>query len=121
LIQFGYVRGRPKIGISARDVSAQMAEYYKLTEGIYVLEIEAGSAAAEAGLQAKDIIIAANGQEIRTITKLNELKDTLKPGDIMELTVVRNGREIKLTLVLKEDLPAAYTPASAVKSPYSTL
>ncbi|MDW7657741.1 MAG: trypsin-like peptidase domain-containing protein [Bacillota bacterium] len=112
LIQYGYVRGRPKIGITARNISAQMAEYYKLTEGIYIVEIENGSAAAEAGLRAKDIIITANGEETLTIEALNAVKNKLKPGDTITLTVVRDGREMTIVLTLKEELPAEYTPTS---------
>lgn len=112
LIQYGYVRGRPKIGITARNISAQMAEYYKLTEGIYIVEIENGSAAAEAGLRAKDIITAANGEETLTIEALNTVKNKLKPGDTMTLKVVRDGREMTIVLTLKEDLPTEYTPTN---------
>lgn len=110
IIQHGYVRGRPKIGIMARNISAQMAEYYKLTEGIYVIEIDAGSAAAKAGIQVQDIIIAANGEEVLTIEALNAVKNTMKPGDTMALTIVRNGEEIKVNLVLEEEVPITYTP-----------
>lgn len=112
LIQYGYVRGRPKIGITARNISQQMAEYYRLTEGIYVVEIERGSAAAEAGLEVQDIIIAANGEETLTIEALNTVKNKLKPGDTLTLTVIRDGRERTFELILKEELPAEYRPAS---------
>ena len=113
LIQYGYVRGRPKIGIVARDVSAQMAEYYQLTEGIYIVEIERGSAADKAGLQVKDIITAVDGEKTLTIEELNARKNTLKPGDVMTLTVVRNGREITVRLTLQEELPTDYKPTSS--------
>ena len=112
LIQYGYVRGRPKIGITARNISEQMAEYYRLTEGIYIVEIEKDSAAAEAGLEVKDIIIAANGEETLTIEALNTVKNKLKPGDTLTLTVIRDGRERTFELILKEELPAEYSPAS---------
>ncbi len=112
LIQYGYIRGRPKIGITARNISPQMAEYYKLTEGIYIVEIENGSAAAEAGLRAKDIITATNGEKTLTIEALNAVKNKLKPGDTMTLTVVRDGREMTIILTLKEELPAEYRPTS---------
>ncbi|MEA4888626.1 MAG: trypsin-like peptidase domain-containing protein [Clostridiaceae bacterium] len=122
LIKNGYVQGRPKIGISARDVSAQMAQYYNLTEGIYVAEVESGSSADTAGVKAEDIIIAANGKETLTIAALNEIKNQLKPGDTMELTLVRNGKQMKVTLTLKEDVPtAASESASRTESNLPTL
>jgi len=113
LIQNGYVLGRPKIGISARDVSAQMAEYYSMTEGIYVAEVEPGSAADKAGIQAKDIIIAADGQEALTVAALNKIKETKDPGDTLEITLVREGKEMKVTLTLQEAVPEEASPSSS--------
>jgi serine protease Do len=113
LIQNGYVLGRPKIGISARDVSAQMAEYYSMTEGIYVAEVEPGSAADKAGIIAKDIIIAADGEEALTVAALNKIKETKNPGDTMEITLVREGKEMKVTLTLQEAVPEEASPSSS--------
>lgn len=117
LIQNGYVLGRSKIGISARDVSAQMAEYYSMTEGIYVADVEPGSAADLAGIQAKDIIIAADGQEALTVAALNKIKEAKNPGDTMEMTVVREGKEIKVTLTLQEAVPEEATPSNSRRYP----
>lgn len=113
LIKYTYVKGRPKIGITTRDITAQMAEYYDLTEGIYVLQVESGSAADKAGLKREDIIVAVNGKPVTTTTALTDLKDTLKPGDIMSMTIVRNKKEMTITVILDEDIPSDATPASA--------
>lgn len=112
LIQYGYVRGRTQIGIRGQDINTQMAEYYKISEGILVIEVSPGSAAEKAGLQKEDIIIAANGQEAKTIDALNTIKNTLKPGDQLTLTIIRENREQKIDLVLQEELPDSYKPAN---------
>lgn len=117
LIQHGYVRGRPKIGITARNISAQMAEYYQMTEGILVVEVEKDSAADEAGLKSRDIIVAANDQETLTIEALNGVKNKLKPGDTLTLTIIREGQEMTVDLTLKEDLPSGYEPANSKNEP----
>lgn len=119
LIQNGYVAGRPKIGISTREISAQMAEYYDLVEGVLVAFVEPGSSADDAGVRRGDIVIKTNGVETLTTDKINEIKNTLQPGDELVLTIVRDGETIELTLVLKEDIPAdvkpaTYEPGSAV-------
>ena len=106
LINSGYVKGRTRIGISTRDITRQMAEYYNLHIGVYVVEITAGSPAAKAGLQAEDIIIAANGLETLTIASLIKVKDSLQPGDEMVLTVMRGNRQMQVTVVLEEEIPA---------------
>ncbi len=111
LIQYGYVKGRPKIGLSGRNVSAQMAEYYKLTEGVYIIEVEKNSAADKAGLLPKDIIVGANGEKTLTVEELNEVKNKLAPGDKMVLDVVRDNKEFKVELTLGEELPDIFAPA----------
>ncbi|HAL74164.1 MAG TPA: hypothetical protein DCM45_03605 [Clostridiales bacterium] len=105
LINYGYVKGRTLIGISTRDINSQMAEAYNLHVGVYIVEIVPDSPADKAGLQAKDIIIAANGQETLTIASLIAVKDTLKPGDEMVMTIMRGNKQMQITVVLKEDIP----------------
>jgi serine protease Do len=113
LIKYGYVQGRPKIGISTRDVTQQMADYYHLTVGVFVYSVETGSAADEAGLIKEDIIIAANGTKVTTTADLSDIKDKLKPGDTLVLTIVRGGKQMTVNVVLKEDVPSAVTPAAS--------
>ncbi|NLM15119.1 MAG: trypsin-like serine protease [Clostridiaceae bacterium] len=106
LINFGYVRGRTKIGIQINDISAEMAEYYDLVEGVFVAMVEPGSSADKAGLRNEDIIIAANGEEAKTVADLIRIKEKLAPGDTMTLTVVRNDRKVRVTIILEEDIPS---------------
>ena len=112
LIRYGYVQGRPKIGIGTRDITKQMAEYYKMPVGIYVSSVEANSAAAIAGIKVGDVIIKADGKETLTTDALNEAKTFHKVGDSMSITLVREGQEITVQMVLKEDLPTNVKPAS---------
>ncbi len=106
LIKNGYVTGRTKIGISTRDMTRQMAEYYDMTEGVYVEAVASGSAADLAGVLAEDTIIAANGAPTLTTNSLMKVKDRLIPGDQLILTIVRNGKQMDLTLILQEDKPS---------------
>ena len=115
LINFGYVRGRTKIGIQINDISAEMAEYYDLVEGVFVAMVEPGSSADKAGLRNEDIIIAANGEEAKTVADLIRIKKT-GPGDTMTLTVVRNDRKVRVTIILEEDIPSGI-PVTATINP----
>ena len=58
--------------------------------------------AANSGLQVGDVIIGANGQEISSLTELNEIKKQLNVGDTLTLTVSRNNQEIDIKIVLAE-------------------
>ena len=68
--------------------------------GAFVGEIVSGSAAEDAGLEAGDVIVAIDGEEIETAADVGEVIASLEPGDEVELTVVRDGRErtIRATL-----------------------
>ncbi|MDD3502816.1 MAG: trypsin-like peptidase domain-containing protein [Eubacteriales bacterium] len=106
LIQYGYVRGRSKLGIYTRDVTAQMAMYYQLPEGIYVVEIDNDGPAYEGGIRQGDIIIAADGQELKTTTELLNYRNSKKPGDVITFTVSRGGQEMEFEVILVEDIPS---------------
>lgn len=101
LIQYNKVK-RPYIGISGRDVDSETAKRNNLVEGIYVVSVEEYSAAEIAGIKAGDVIVSADGQEAKTMNKLNEIKNKHQIGDTMTVVVNRQGTEKTITLTLKE-------------------
>ncbi len=113
LIQNGYITGRPKLGIGTRDVSQQEAEYYNMRAGIYVRMVERGSAADKAGIAVGDIIIKADGKDTLTTEALNAAKESHKVGETMQITLIRNGNEITVDVVLQEDVPENMSQTSA--------
>lgn len=94
LLEFGVVQ-RGLLGIQIRDVSAQLSkeENLDVVEGVYVAEVNEGSGADEAGLKAKDVIISIDGKAVRNSSKLQELVAIHRPGDKVEVTYIRNGKE----------------------------
>ena len=95
------------------EVSLDELPVYGLeqTQGAYVVSVTPGSPADEAGLMAAnpqtgsggDLITAVDGQSINDFTDLNAyLVFNSSPGQIIELTVLRNGVEITLPLTLGE-------------------
>ena len=102
LINYGYVTGRPQLGISCQDVSEAVSQAYNLPIGAYIISITEGGAADEAGLQVGDIITAINDNTIQTTEELNNYKNEYNAGDTVTLTIVRNGQEQKVNVVLKE-------------------
>ena len=102
LINYGYVTGRPQLGISCQDVSEAVSQAYNLPIGAYVISVTDGGAAAEAGLQVGDVITAINDNKIETTEELNNYKNEYNAGDTVTLTIVRNGQEQKVSVVLQE-------------------
>lgn len=101
LITYKKVR-RPYIGITGRDLNAETAKKYNLTEGIYVVSVEEYSAAEKAGIKAEDVIVAVDGEEVKTMDKLNEIKNKHSIGDKITLKIYRNNKEKQITITLGE-------------------
>lgn len=106
LLEHGYVKGRPVIGISTRDVSSYMSQSYSWPMGVQVMQVT-GQAASNAGLQQGDIITAVNGQKVETGEALNKIKDQHKPGDVLKLEVYKYATGLTQTVevTLSEQLP----------------
>lgn len=107
LIRYGYVKGRPVLGISARDVTRDMSTRQGWPIGVQVMATQVGSGAEIAGLEQGDIITKADGKEIKGFDDLTEIKDSHKPGDIMQLEVYKYGTGLttKVSVKLTEERP----------------
>ena len=93
---------RPYIGIAGIDIDDAKAKKYTLVQGVYVQSVENFSAAEKAGLQSGDVIIQADGTEVKTMNDLNTIKNKHKIGDKMILKINREGKEKEITLTLQE-------------------
>ena len=107
LINFGYVTGKPQIGIGAADVSETQSRMYNIPVGVYVSEIYEGGAADQGGIKKGDVIIAVNGETIKTYEELNGIKNKFKAGDKITLTVTRGDQDLDIEIVLQEKKPTA--------------
>ena len=70
------------------------------TAGALVQEVVDGSAAADAGLQVGDLIVAIDGRAIRSSGDLRAEIISTSPGTSVELSVLRSGTAITLQAVL---------------------
>jgi serine protease Do len=91
LLEYGYVKGRPYLGITCQAISSTVTQYYNLPSGIYVNSVESGSAAEDAGLQQGDIITALDGTEVDSVTDFKALLKNYSAGDTATLTVYRSA------------------------------
>jgi serine protease Do len=105
LIAKGYVGGRIRLGISSKDITTDLADYYSLPVGIYIVEVSSGSAAAKAGIKAGDVIIGVDGKDIRTSAELSAIRDSHKVGESIKILLVRDGKEMSVTLQFEEYIP----------------
>jgi len=70
------------------------------TEGIVIASVTPGSPAEKAGLQQYDIITKIDGNALKTDSAFEQILFSHKPGDVLTLTIIRNGttKSIQVTL-----------------------
>lgn len=107
LIRYGSVR-RPILGVRINDVDATDAEYFGLpfVGGVMVQGFSMPNSPAEqAGLREDDVIIAVDGDPV---SQVNELQSTIlarRPGEEVELDVIRGGERERFRMRLVEATP----------------
>ena len=103
LKEFGYVTGKPYLGISLVDINTvQRAMQYGVNQaGVYVMEVDR----PECGLQAGDCITQINGFEVESSDDISDTIKAYSAGDTVEMTVIRNGETITVDALLGEKVP----------------
>jgi serine protease Do len=107
IIEKGYF-ARPYMGISFQPINPDIASRYDLPAqwGVYVTKVAENSPASEAGLQEGDIITRIGNVALdETHSYVNTLF-TFKPGDKIDLEVMRGNDELHLSMTLGATQPA---------------
>jgi len=87
------------LGIHLANLNEDLARYFKVkpNEGVLIIEVEADSPAEEAGLKAGDVIVNTDGTDVQEADEIRDLIRDLEEEDEVDITVIRNGRKMKLT------------------------
>ena len=90
----------PYIGILMLPIDAGIRKELALKEskGIYVQKVLEGSPAAEAGLQAHDVIVSADGKPVTEGEQMQKVVRDKKIGDTVHIQVSRAGKHRTLTM-----------------------
>jgi S1-C subfamily serine protease len=91
------------MGVSITSVNSQLVKEYALTvrEGAYIQAFAQSSSAKEAGLKEGDVVVKIDEAKIRSNTALIEYVGRHRPGDKLNVTVNRKGKEVTLPVTLK--------------------
>jgi serine protease Do len=102
LVKFGAVQ-RGWLGVNIGNVSSQLAKEYdlKVNEGAYVSGFAEKSSAKEAGIKEGDVVVKIDETPIRTSAGLIEYIGRHRPGDRVNMTVNRKGKEVIIPVELK--------------------
>ncbi|HEX77046.1 MAG TPA: PDZ domain-containing protein [Dehalococcoidia bacterium] len=98
------VRAPGWLGITVDPIQKQLAWWLDMegVNGVIILKVSPNSPADEAGLEPKDIIIAVNGLSFETPGQIIAALRGLKAGDEITLTILRNGAEQEITVVVSQ-------------------
>ncbi|HRB19806.1 MAG TPA: Do family serine endopeptidase, partial [Chitinophagales bacterium] len=102
MIDFGIVQ-RGFLGVSIREVDAELAKDLKLNEikGAYIAEVNKLSAAETGGIKRGDVILKIGESEIKNTADLQEHVARYRPGDKIKVEIFRDGSLITKEVVLK--------------------
>jgi serine protease Do len=103
--------GGSYLGIEPEEVTKENFGKFGLSSvrGVAVEKVVENSPAAQAGVQAGDVIIKFEGEEIESVRKLSRLIAEVAPDHRVRLTVLRGGSEQELTATMgKREIPSVF-------------
>ena len=102
ILEFGTVQ-RAFIGVSISDLNGKIASErgLNISEGAYVNGLSKGGAAHDAGIREGDIIVGVDAVEVKNVTELQEKIGSYRPGDIAQVTVLREEQLKKFDVELR--------------------
>lgn len=133
LLKYGNVQ-RGYLGILPIELNSTVAKEkgVKVGRGIYVESVVDNGAAKAAGLEKGDVIVKMEGQPLDSDAQMREVIGRRRPGDVITVTVNRNGseRDFKVELrnrngghdvIKKSDITAANTALSTLGAEFEEL
>ena len=104
LVDQGFVR-RGYMGVLYDTLNSILALRLGLdadAKGVLLRRVVPNTPAANAGLQPGDVIIEMGGQTLRNTAELSKLLMSHQSGDTLDIVVLRNSREVTVTITLGE-------------------
>jgi Do/DeqQ family serine protease len=115
--KYGTVK-RGFVGVSFTELNPDVAQQLGVTNtnGLYVNDLVAGGGAEQAGIKKGDIIEKVEGVPVYESSDLQERVGRLQPGDKINMTVLRDGKEKTFAVTLKADATPTNRTAAVSKS-----
>lgn len=88
-----------QIGAAVKELDAEQA---KTTSGVVVTEVRSDSPAAKAGITQGDVIVAFDGEKVRSARHLRRLVDETAPGRAVTASLVRGGKKVDVQVTPEE-------------------
>lgn len=92
---------RPFLGVRYKTVSRDLAILNDVPEGAYIVEVVSGSPADKAGVKPEDIVTKIDDVKLTgDNAELARVIGKKKVGDVVRLTLYRDGKELTLNVTL---------------------
>jgi Do/DeqQ family serine protease len=114
IIEYGEVR-RGVLGVLGRSVNGEIAKALELesSQGGFIEQVVANSAADDAGIEAGDVITKVNGKMVKTFAEIRGKIGSIGAGKNVALTVIKkDGSEKDYDVTLKKQETAKVEAAS---------
>ena len=113
LLTFGFVRGRPQFGITImeiNDLRSAAEQGLNVTQpGVYVFEV-----GPDTPLRVGDLFVSIDDTEIRRSADVAAILRRSNVGDVLSVTVIRNGETITLPVTLMERVPEGFRQEASI-------
>ena len=104
IMEFGNVQ-RGILGVEGGELNSSASKELgiKETEGFYIKKVSKKSGAEKAGLLKGDIIVKLDEQKVSTFADLSGYISTKRPGDKVEVTYIREGKNKTVPVILSKN------------------
>jgi len=101
LIEYGEVR-RALLGVTIVSVDARLADDLNMDtiRGVLISGLSPNGAAEQSGIQANDVILSVNGEEVNESNQLQQKIAVMRPGESVMLKLLRDNQVITKTVEL---------------------
>ena len=107
---------RGRIGVQIQDLTPDLAEALGTSHrrGAVVAQVLPGTPAEGAGIQAGDVIVEMNGEQVVGSSDLRNKVGLLRVGDAVHLTIERDGEPLTIDLAVGESGKVALGAGSQI-------
>jgi serine protease Do len=96
----GELEDESSVGLAVENLTPELARRFGLkeTQGVVVVRVTPGTAAADAGLRPADVILELNGQGVSSVNNFQGILQKMTPGSHARLLIKRAGHTIFITM-----------------------
>jgi S1-C subfamily serine protease len=89
------------MGVSCRNVDKEEATKLGIESGVFISDVLQGGPAAEADVRNNDVLTHVDDEAVTGTGDLRTILARHNPGDRVELTLLRDGKTVKITVLLR--------------------